>query len=357
MKTGRIIGIILAASIFFSGCSSKTKNDETVKGGTDALGSADETVTVTEETTTETEPELFEFNPHVYSQTLAQEIPQESWDAFYNLCDALRAGETTFKCSSQEAYDYAMNVSTLASLFPPACLKVTGESNDGTVPYENGIGRIYYEMPVEEYAVRQAEFEEMITDILNSTLESDDTDFEKCLKLYLYVAENYDYDYDEADSNSGDGFVYETFMTKKGVCVDYGAVYGYLLLQVGIDGLDIGCFEPDMCHAWTYVVLNGQGYHVDTTWALTSCYEGVDQVYLDYFLMSDEDRNQDGCLVRDLSMQALPQFFLSNSSIELSATDETYTFPDFSTFVSLDEVNKILYYEDMYGEMHGMHYE
>ena len=357
MKTGRIIGIVLAASIFFSGCSSKTNHDETVKGGTDALGSADETVTVTEETTTETEPELFEFNPHVYSQTLAQEIPQESWDAFYNLCDALRAGETTFKCSSQEAYDYAMNVSTLASLFPPACLKVTGESNDGTVPYENGIGRIYYEMPVEEYVVRQAEFEEMITDILNSTLESDDTDFEKCLKLYLYVAENYDYDYDEADSNSGDGFVYETFMTQKGVCVDYGAVYGYLLLQVGIDGLDIGCFEPDMCHAWTYVVLNGQGYHVDTTWALTSCYEGVDQVYLDYFLMSDEDRNQDGCLVRDLSMQALPQFFLSNSSIKLSATDETYSFPDFSTFVSLDEENKILYYEDMYGEMHGMHYE
>ena len=30
--------------------------------------------------------------------------------------------------------------------------------------------------------------------LLNSTLEPDDTDFEKCLKLYLYVAENYEYD-------------------------------------------------------------------------------------------------------------------------------------------------------------------
>lgn len=358
MENKRIIGIILAASIFFTGCSANLKKNETViDGPEDALGSAEETVTVTEQTTTETEKILFEFNPHVYSPTLAQEITKEQWDAFYNLCDALRAGETSFECSSQEAYDYAMNVSTLAGLFPPACLKVSGVSNDGTVPYENGIGRIYYEMPVEEYVVRQAEFEELITDILNSTLESDDTDFEKCLKLYLYVAENYEYCEHEDGEDFGNGFVYQTFMSKKGVCVDYGAVYSYLLLQVGIDGLDIGCYEPDMCHAWTYVVLNGQGYHVDTTWALTSCYEGMDDVYLDYFLMSDEDRNQDGCLVNDLTMQALPQFFLSNSAITIKADDERYSFPDFSTFVSLDEENKILYYKDMYGEMHGMDYE
>ncbi|MBR3247167.1 MAG: transglutaminase domain-containing protein [Clostridiales bacterium] len=357
MKTDRIIGIILAASIFFTGCKADIKKNETViDWSSDALGSAEETVTVTEETTTETEKILFEFNPHVYSGVLAQEIPQESWDSFYNLCDALRKGETTFECSSQEAYDFAMNVSTLASLFPAACLKVSGESNDGSVPYENGVGRIYYNMPVEEFVAREADFEALITVILNSALEYDDDDFEKCLKLYLYVAENYDYRYDEDDNNNESGFVYQTFMSKKGVCVDYGAVYGYLLLQVGIDALDIGCFEPDMCHAWTYVVLNGQGYHVDTTWALTSCYEGMDDVYLDYFLMSDEDRNQDGCLVRDLSMQALPQFFLSQSTIKLKADDEQYSFPDYSTFVSLDEENKILYYKDMYGNIGEMAY-
>ena len=64
-----------------------------------------------------------------------------------------------------------------------------------------------------------------------------------------------------------------------------------------------------------------------------------------------------GCLVRDLTMQALPQFYLSNSSIKLSAADETYSFPDFSSFVALDEENKILYYKDMYGEIYEMRYE
>ena len=95
---------------------------------------------------------------------------------------------------------------------------------------------------------------------------------------------------------------------------------------------------------------------MDTTWALTSCYPGVDGVYLEYFLMSDEDRNRDGCLVRDLTMQALPQFFLSNSKIKLTADDEQYSFPDFSTFESLDEENKILYYKDMSGNLCEMKY-
>ena len=357
MNYKRIIGTLLAASVLLAGCSVRADNDETEINGLTALGSAEESVTAvteTEETTETAEMRFFEFNPHVYSKVLAEEIPQDYWDSFYNLCDALREGETEFECSSQEAYDFCMLDSTLANFFPAACIKITGTANDGTVPFENRTGRIYYKMPVEEYVARQADFEALITGILNETLEYDDDDFEKCLKLYLYVAENYDYD--EDDVVPGDAAFYSTFINKKGMCVDFGAIYGYLLLQVGIDALDIGCFEPDMCHAWTYVVLNGKGYHVDTTWALTSCYPGVDGVYLEYFLMSDEDRNRDGCLVRDLTMQALPQFFLSNSKIKLTADDEQYSFPDFSTFESLDEENKILYYKDMSGNLCEMKY-
>ena len=299
-------------------------------------------------------PELYEFNPHVYSPTLAQEIPQDYWDSFYNMCDALRKGESAFDCSSQDAYDFCMLPATTANFFPAACTKISGESDDGSIPYENGTGRIYYKMPVEEFIQRQADFELLIEDILNSNLESDDNEFEKALKLYLYIGNNYYYD--DSAVREGECAYYRTFTEKKGMCVDYGSVYGYLLLQVGIDALDIGCFEPDMCHAWTYVVIDGQGYHCDTTWALKSCYQGVDGVYLDYFLMSDEDRNEDGCLVRDLTMQALPQFSLSRSRIVLSATDEQYSFPDWSVFDSLDEENKVLYYRDMYGNLCEMSY-
>ena len=355
MKTEKIIGLILAAAILGTGCNVSKGTSESGNGSSEITeASTLESIHITEEETSETEAGLFEFNPHVYSPTLAQEIPQDYWDSLYNLCDALRTGESTFECTSQEAYDFCMLPTTLANLFPAACLKVTGESNDGSVPFENNTGRIYYQMPVEDFIKRQSDFEDLIEDILNSNLEKDDNEFEKALKLYLYIGNNYYYD--DSSVPEGECAFYRTFTEKKGMCVDYGSVYAYLLLQVGIDALDIGCFEPDMCHAWTYAVINGQGYHIDTTWALKSCYQDAEGVYLDYFMMSDADRNASGCLVRDLTMQALPQFFLSNSCIKLEATDETYSFPDYSYFVSLDEENKIIRYKDGFGDVYEMPY-
>ena len=348
MRKRNITGIIIAVTLLVSGCGFRDIMPDSAGDAATANESVVESASaITDASSENNEPALpdhFEFNPHVYSPTLAQEIPQESWDAFYNLCDAVRKGETTFECADQEAYDFATSVSTLASFLPAACVKVSGESDDGSIPFENGVGRIYYKMPIDEFVKREADFEKLIVDILNNTLETDDTDFEKCLKLYLYIAENYDYSDDQ--EFDGDASFYRTFITKKGMCVDYGAVYGYLLLQVGIDALDIGCFVPDMCHAWTYAVVGGKAYHIDTTWALKSCYEGVDGIYLDYFMMSDQDRIGDGCPVDNLTMQALPQFNISQSKIKLLAADETYSFPLFSTFVSLDEENKIVHYLD-----------
>ena len=195
MKSKKITGIVLAAAIMGTGCSYIGEETDCTTAQSTVIEEAADTT----ETETETEPEIsetaakeaFEFNPHLYSPTLAQEIPEDYWDSFYNMCDALRKGEDTFECSSQDAYDFCMLPGTTANLFPAACIKISGESDDGSIPYENGTGRIYYKMPVEEFVQRQADFEVLITDILNSTLEPDDNDFEKALKLYLYIGNNY----------------------------------------------------------------------------------------------------------------------------------------------------------------------
>lgn len=358
MKKRNITGIIIAITLLVSGCGFRDIMPDSAGDAATANESVVESASATTDASSENNepplPDHFEFNPHVYSPTLAQEIPQESWDAFYNLCDAVRKGETTFECANQKAYEFATSVSTLASFLPAACLMISEESDDGSIPFENGVGKIYYKMPIDEFVKREADFEKLIVDILNNTLETDDTDFEKCLKLYLYIAENYDYSDDQ--EFDGDAAFYRTFITKKGMCVDYGAVYGYLLLQVGIDALDIGCFAPDMCHAWTYAVVGGKAYHIDTTWALKSCYEGVDGIYLDYFMMSDQDRIDAGCPVNELTMQPLPQFNISQSKVKLLAADETYSFPACSTFVSLDEENKIVHYNDINGDPCEMKY-
>ena len=339
---------MLAVSFLISGCN-KGKTEATDK--TDISGVAGQTAASDITTSSQTETtasEPFEFNPHVYSGKIAERIPQDYWDAFYNLCDALRKGEDTFGCSSQEAYNWATDVSVLCDLFPPAGAKIEGKSTDGSPAYENGTGKIHYNMPVEDFLKRESDFEVLITDILNSTIEKDDTEYERALKLYLYVAKNFVYDYSLIENLSNDeNYVFACFKEKKGQCVNFASVYAYLLLQAGIDAVSYRIYE-ELCHAWTYAVIDGKGYHIDTTWALQA--DGVDGIYLDYFMMSDKERIADGCALTDPNVTLLPECSVNKTNVKFDAKDGQYCIRDYCRFVSLDEEKKIVHYTDLYGE-------
>ena len=339
---------MLAVSFLISGCNKgKTEaTDKTDISGVAGQTAASDIITSSQTETTASEP--FEFNPHVYSGKIAERIPQDYWDAFYNLCDALRKGEDTFGCSSQEAYNWATDVSVLCDLFPPAGAKIEGKSTDGSPAYENGTGKIHYNMPVEDFLKRESDFEVLITDILNSTIEKDDTEYERALKLYLYVAKNYVYDYSLIENLSNDeNYVFACFKEKKGQCVNFASVYAYLLLQAGIDAVSYRIYE-ELCHAWTYAVIDGKGYHIDTTWALQA--DGIEGVYLDYFMMSDKERIADGCTLTDPNVTLLPECSVNKTNVKFDAKDGQYCIRDYCRFVSLDEENKIVHYTDLYGE-------
>ena len=357
MKNRLLPCIVLAFAVLPAGCRAEPEQHTAENSGPEET--AVTAVTAAETTQTETtaapEAEPYTFNPHVYSPMLSPEIPQTHWDAFYHLCDALREGQTTFACENEEAYRWATDSVVLGHLFPPACMKISGESDDGSVPFENGTGRIYYKMPAAEYVKRQADFEELVTDVLNSCLEPDDDDFEKCLKLYDYMESNYSYDYASQDRVLEDGAHYNTMITKKGICSELSGVHAYLLMQVGVDAQEVGIFVPEMCHSWTYVVLDGKGYHIDPTWSLKSDL-GTDQLNLEYFMMSDAHRINDGCPVDDLTVDLLPEYWVSYSSLSFSASDESFSTQDYATFDALDEEKKILYYTDLYGNPCEMHY-
>lgn len=345
MKNKRVLCLVLAVSFLISGCN-KGKTEATDISGVAGQTAASDITTSSQTETTASEP--FEFNPHVYSGKIAERIPQDYWDAFYNLCDALRKGEDTFGCSSQEAYNWATDVSVLCDLFPPAGAKIEGKSTDGSPAYENGTGKIHYNMPVEDFLKRESDFEVLITDILNSTIEKDDTEYERALKLYLYVAKNYVYDYSLIENLSNDeNYVFACFKEKKGQCVNFASVYAYLLLQAGIDAVSYRIYE-ELCHAWTYAVIDGKGYHIDTTWALQA--DGIEGVYLDYFMMSDKERIADGCTLTDPNVTLLPECSVNKTNVKFDAKDGQYCIRDYCKFVSLDEEKKIVHYTDLYGE-------
>ena len=165
MKMKRIISIVLISTFLMSlgGCARTEVTDSSSVSETSSENITELSKIVIDDGYTAEPPYItsleYEFNPHIYVEKFAPEIPQDYWESFYNLCDALRAGEPTFECSSQAAYNWATDSVTLGELFPAACVKVKGVSNDGTIAYENGVGRIYYQIPVEEFVQRQSDFE------------------------------------------------------------------------------------------------------------------------------------------------------------------------------------------------------
>ena len=332
MKTNRFISILLLLLLLLAaGCGSAA--------GPDGSMPAEESAVVPPSPEPE---EPYAFNPHLYSPLLANYYPQEWWDSLYHLCDALRAGEDTFECASREIYDWCTDDVTLAHLFPAASMAVSGKSSDGTEPYENGVGRIFYNIPPEEYTARQAEFETRIEELLNSVLEPDDTEFEKSFKLYAYMAANFTYNDLMVD---GQGFTYTTLMTKQGVCENLSAVYAYLLQQAGVDAINLGCFDQ-VDHAWTYMIVDGEGYHTDPTFALHGPREPL---YLTYYLNTAEERIEQGMVMDDLTAAMIPGYWLSYTETALPAESEKYACLHWNEFVSLDEEQKVIYYDDAAG--------
>lgn len=295
----------------------------------------------------------YTFNPHLYVSLIAQDVPQEYWDAFHSLCDALRAGEAEFACSSEEAYRWAMDVSTWAELFPAACTKIKQAERNEPVPWKNGTGRIVYRMPADEFAAREAAFEAKVEEVLNTVLELDDSAFEKCLKLYHYICEHYTYNYDFQETMP-DGANYLAILEGKGQCVQLGSVYAYFLLQAGVEAMQVGCTNPQIAHAWTYFVIDGKGYHSDPTWALYSPEDGQ-ELCLYYFLMSDSRRENSGCAVDDLTSPLLPRYWSKLSASKFIAGEDGLAFPAVSFFLRLDEADRTVIYS-VEGEEQSLRY-
>ncbi|MBR3247140.1 MAG: hypothetical protein IKG03_01930 [Clostridiales bacterium] len=346
---------LLAAALLLPGCGTAMTSDsltdpavisENVTAGNITLRDA-------------SEDEPFVFNPHAYSSFLEICYPEDYRDAFFNLCDALSEGRDTFECPSKEAYEFCMEPATLDELYPVACKQIIRNNDFGDAGYENGTGHIRYEIPVGEYLERQEAFMREITDILNSNVRSYYTDLEKCLVLYDYMSSNYQYDHMDEVGQSDDGACYSCFRLKKGICNEIGTLYAYLLMQCGVDAIAVqndGIASSAGYHAWTFVNINGENYHIDVTAALLS-ETGMQEVSLDYFLMTDSDRDAAGYIYDELEVPLLHVIYANECrEYEFVARDDSYRLPDGSYCTGYDTEKNVIYYKDSAGE-HEFRYE
>lgn len=228
----------------------------------------------------------YTFRPKVCSMYMEEVFGKTMCETWYNLVDAVMAGEDTFACPDQYTYDWVMGQ------FPDRLFPVLTELIDYAWDRENsvhdGVASFTYRVPVGDAAERIAAFQTQIEGILNEALEDDYSDLEKALALYDYFARMYEYDYVSSEA------MYDTYLdyiscirffdTGMGICQEISTAYSYLLLQAGVEATIMMGND----HQWSYVRINGKDYHIDPTFVIS------EPGSLSYFMMNDEQREISG---------------------------------------------------------------
>ena len=337
-------------SLALAGCSTATQETSgTVTYETSRITeqttSSQTSETTTEATTTTEARGHFEFKPIVCGPIFKEYMGEDLYSAYCNYINAVRAGEDTFEVKDQDTYDW------MIGQFPGHCYPVVAEYTDsmyaGSV--KKGIGTFQYLIPKEEFKVKNAEFEKLVTDILDENLRDDYSDFEKVLALYVYFSENYSYDYDtyyELNDHYVDNLsAYRFLTTGHGICSECGPAFAYLLLQAGVEADVIGgnTEYSGEGHSWCYVTINGRYYHVDPTYAMQS------DVNLSYLMMTDERRENDDGYKKSKNTLA----FSKKGELyadKFDADDDFFAPLKDGHLISWDHDKKLIYYTDIDGQ-------
>lgn len=286
-----LAGIILTTSA----CRDHGQTENIVTEATEAKYTAPESEESTEELTEtgkdETEyPDICEdgqpypylFNPHVMSEEYKDKYGEEIEQVFYAFCDAALAGEESFPCPDTETYIAVFEIARVC--LPVAAAYTIIEEQQP----QNGVGKISYTVPIDEYKEQVREFRERISWWL-TCLREGDSPFERTVSIYTMMTNNLYYDYEALESSIGLS-PYRALMGEKAICQEIAGAYVYLLLQADVNACLCGALSRDMsnAHEWVMVRLDGEYYHMDPTFELDTV------VGLEYFGMTDKKREEEG---------------------------------------------------------------
>ena len=131
--------------------------------------------------------------------------------------------------------------------------------------------------------------EEIVASIIAAVQPQEMSDFEKVKFVNDYIVQNTIYSEDSvASSHSAYAVAYEG----KGVCQGYALFAQKLMQALGMASMYVVGEVYTGGHAWNLVKVDGQWYHLDTTWNDPVPDRG-NGVRYDYFLLSDRDMRVD----------------------------------------------------------------
>ncbi|MBO4680651.1 MAG: transglutaminase domain-containing protein [Clostridiales bacterium] len=331
---------VFVLSCYITGCAVKTPIETTDSAPSHIVIETSET---TEATTTTEARGHFEFKPIVMSSIFREMMGEDMYKAYCNYVTAVQNGEDDFEVKDEHTYDWM--IGQFPSQFHLLYYEYTESGYGGA--FKNGRAKFQYKISKEELKTKEAEFEKLVTNILNENLRDDYSDFEKALALYLYFSKTYSYDYESYDKMYDDPFMhfsgYRFLTTGHGICSECSAAYSYLLLQAGVDAtLAGGNGNNGEGHGWSYVTINGKNYHIDPTFVMGK------ENCLSYFMMTDYERESEGGFEKSKNTIAC-HYKEDHNGSKYDASDDFFKPLWGGTLTSWDHKKKVIYYEDMNG--------
>lgn len=130
--------------------------------------------------------------------------------------------------------------------------------------------------------------------IVDEIIDPDMTDFQKVKAINDWIVNNTKY---SEETSTSPHAAYTLFNEGKGVCQAYALATYKLLEEVGIESKYVTGQGKGINHGWNLIKLDGEWYHLDTTWNDPISLEGRNILTYKYFLISDstifEDHQMD----------------------------------------------------------------
>lgn len=185
---------------------------------------------------------------------------------------------------------------------------------------------VVYDEDAKTTAVKQAEIQKAVSDIIQSIITSDMTELEKELAINQYLCDTIDYDdaaLENAEKNAfqyvDDEFIdsftaYGALINGKCVCAGYAAAFKLLADEAGLDAVVVtGFLEGNLAHAWNKVQIGGEWQILDVTnndnEYLFNALLNLPNYASDRVLVEDKDYVLDKSLKQYHSVQGKNEFY------------------------------------------------
>lgn len=230
----------------------------------------------------------YSWNPHVFSQIDREAIGAEAERFFYDLVDAVIAGEESVPCADEELlWDLGL---ALGTYFPPYNSLVSD------LRYSDGKYMVTYRLDPKQREDLLRDFAEQIETLIGfAGLLEEDSPTVRAVKIYRMYSTLISYDYAATDNDVlTDVTCYRGLMDLTGICQSFAPAYAYLCLQAGVEATTVSGLNSESAHEWTILTLDDKYYYADPT------FEAGDGGYgLKYFGMTSAQREYAGEYVAD----------------------------------------------------------